>query len=420
MFLLNLGSRWGLVELENLGGVVCLPASISCAKLERGLPDVGTVLIDPQMYLAGLDASKCSKVCGRLAGYSWFCVPNVVPFSESGQGQREWEKAVRETIETEWPGEAPSSEEEIAAAAKDAIEFQWGCGATSVLIPCPLLEEREDEAESLGAWLDAGIEAAEEMECDLPLIASVAVHAQTLNDAAFEDGGLLDAIVDQVASREFDSVYVVFAEDTSNRHSFDMVSASAKGYLQLVEQFHLAGVPRVVTNFADLVGYACLGLGATAFASGSSANRRFLNLDMLKDDGFGTALPHFYSHRSATEYRSERDLQKIVDARLVRRIEDETEASAPLVDAMRRGQTGQHVPAWAESKSNITASAQHYVEVLVREGHAMRKVKPSGRRQRIIDWINDVDAVLTQVDKRVGAALGRKPDPVAWLNALMP
>jgi hypothetical protein len=171
MFLLNLGYRWNLPSaLNNLEGVIVLPSHNNSARVLREPPghDLRRVLFDPQIYMSTINQVGRLKICGRLATYPWFDVPGINDFESGSMRRTEWEAEVRSHVELEWPGAPPADVEKTAI---QAVDFQTQIGTTHILLPSPLIDEREDEGETAGIWLDAGIEAAAELDVTLPILA---------------------------------------------------------------------------------------------------------------------------------------------------------------------------------------------------------------------------------------------------------
>ena len=95
-----------------------------------------------------------------------------------------------------------------------------------VILPSSLIVERENESQVQAEWLDAGIQAAGDLEVSQPVLATIAVHESVLNDAAFAPAGFLDTVVDQVAARDgVDGVYIVVAQDGGAKHPFESGAA---------------------------------------------------------------------------------------------------------------------------------------------------------------------------------------------------
>ncbi len=418
MFLLNLGFKWSFTSLDGLRGTVILPHANSVNRLVREHPgEFQTLLLDPQLYLSNLKVEHRTKVCARLAGYPWFGIPDINEFNSEDQKRNEWEKKVRERIKNLWLGHPP---DDIERAAFTAVEFQAKLGCTSIILPAPLVYEREDEGATFGKWIDSGIEAADELEIAQPILATIAISDDTLNESAFTEGGFLESVIDQITARnEIDGVYIVIAQTETPTHPFEITDKVVRAYIHLVLESLRCGIKNVITNFSDLIGFVTLGIGATAFASGPSFSLRSLNLESFRDDGGGIPLPSFYSHKVAAEYRTESDLKKIAEHQLFRRIVDETETSQPLMEALRSGRSASDLPSWAESHNNLHAAHQHYIERLIIEGNRLKKTRPRERYETILDWLESAEANALFVHKRLGIErLGRRPHVDHWLQII--
>jgi hypothetical protein len=420
VFLLNVGSKWTLAsEMDEVRGAVFLASGNSHARFTRRTgPELGRVLIDPQLYLSGLDVKGCSKICGRLATHPWFCVEDVPEF-DSSMGVNDWQKIVNTAAVENWTGKAPEGDQ-IDEACTAAIECQLRFGCTQVILPVPLLDEREDAGGLLGTWLDAGISIAEDMQVGQPRLATIAVSYPTLNEEAFEDGGFLDAIVDQVTARDgLSGVYIVVGLTGTPDHPFETPAPALKAYLHLSKAFRDAKCSTVMVNFADVFGFVCVGVGATDVVTGESQTRRRLCLNAFRNQGGGLAVPHFYSHRALAEFASETDLDKLSHARTARRVLDETPYSEDLVEAIVDGGSAADVPAWAESQNNLGAAQRHFIARLAAECERLQLMSRKKRAAAIQDMLDEAQATELLIrrkleKKRLDGHVGRFAPAAAW------
>ncbi len=422
MYLLNVGWKWNFTSsLDDLRGVVVLAAYNSSARTKRnGRPEVRRVLFDPQLYLAGLDAEQCAKVCARLASYPWFAIEGLPEFDSGESTRGEWDQEMRRLVRSRWRGCAPDEEAAIRRAAYGAVEVQTGFGCTHVILPAPLCDEREDQGEALGAWLDAGLDAVTELDTGLPILATVPVAEGTLNESAFAAGGLLDALIDQVSSREgLDGVYVVVAQSTAG-HPFESSAEVLRAYAYLTSRLRAAGLEIVITNFADVFGLACVGVGASGFASGPTQSLRRLSLAAFRDDGFGLPLPALYSHRVVAELLPESDMPRVAQRRLLGRVAEETTQSAPLIAALRAGASPATIAAWVESQNNVAASQGHFLMRMIEEDRILFRRPATERPVAIQDWLEDAAAGSLYVQSRIGEPplKGRFAPCQTWLDAI--
>lgn len=420
MFFLNRGYQRRINEnIDRISGSILLPSANVSERLLRMSAEYPRVLIDPQLYLAGLTAGECEKVCARLATYPWFGVRDLPDFDSAEIGLREWEGRVRAHVQRAWPSRAPVGNG-IANAAALAVDFQLRMRVTFIILASPLITEREDEAQTQAEWLDAGVRAATTLEAEQPVLATIALHESVLNERAFEPGGFLDTIIDQVAARDgVDGVYIVIAQESAG-HPFETDRRVLRAYLHLVRACRNRPYETIVTNFADVFGIACMGAGATAMASGPSQALRRLSLAGFQEQGGGRPLPQYYSHRCIGEFLSESHLNVIARTRgTLRQVRDETDFSASLLDALDRGASAAAVPAWAESQNNVAEAYHHFIARLASEGHAVgRRRDRTERAQHVRDWVEDAIAARLFLGSRLGEAgiVGRYAPADQWLE----
>jgi len=346
-------------------------------------------------------------------------VADLPPFDSDELLQRDWQKSVEEVVASNWPGKAPEGEDvEISCRAAIATQVEFGC--SHVILPAPLLTEREDEGATLAQWLDTGLSVASTLEVGQPLLATIALHEAALNDAAFNEGGFLDAIVDHVTARDgFGGAYVVIASGTTPDHPFKTDVRVHRAYMHLSKALHEGGVDVVLLNFADIFGFACMAVGATDIATGSSQSRRRLALAAFRDEGGGRAVPHYYSHKVVGEFASETDLGPIRDKRLLRRIAEATAHSEDLLEALRAGGSASQLPAWVESQNNLTVAQRHFVCRLAVEGRRIRALRPSQRYDAIHDWLEEAAASVLYMKRRMRLPeIGRVAPTDEWLELL--
>lgn len=424
MFALNLGYRWNLAsDVEPIHSVVYLPVSNHAERVQRARPpEARRVLFDPQLYLCGLDAERATTACARLATYRWFTISGLPEYDSETQSQREWQDALKTAISSEWRG-TPPGEHEMHSAAMEAVSFQASFRCTHIILPSPLISEREDEADTQAAWLDAGVAAADELDVGQPLLATVALDEATLNEAAFEANGFLDTVIDQVASRgdRVDGVYIVVSQ-THARHSFETAPLVTRAYLHLCAGFSDAGFGTVMPNFCDITGFLCTAVGATGFATGQSQKLRRLSAAGFNDGGGGGRyLPNLYTHKSAAELLTETDLDLLAGKRLLGRIRDATPHSQPLFDELRReGGTAANLRNWAESQNNVSAAHRHFLHRLARETQKHLKMSEPDRFDSTVDWLESAAANALFIQRRLGDVQlkGRFAPAEMWLDCL--
>ena len=416
MFLLNLGHRWNLSSsVDEINSVVYLPTGNSSERLSRAaVPEFQRLFFDPQLYLATLNATECPTACSRLSTYPWFFA-EIDDFDSNESTRRDWERSVKDEVVECWRGTVPD-ESERSESARSAVEFQVHLSCTHLILPTPLITEREDEALTTAEWIDAGLESCNSLEVGQPIVATVAIAEGCLHDAAFDAGGFLDTIIDQVTTRDgIDGVYIVIAQ-TQAKHPFLTDAHVLRAYFRLTTSFRHAGL-QVFVNFIGVFGKVCMGAGATGFASGASQTQRRLSLADFEEPGFGFALPKFYSDRVVGEFLTETDLNVVVARRLLRRIRDATPYSQSLIEVLESGGTAADIPEWAESRNNTTGAYQHFVARLAIEAADLQGRSPRQRRTAVRDWLDDAQANALLLHERVGDSISPTLAPSQrWLD----
>lgn len=390
MFALNEGYQWKSSHFaDSLHGVVYLASGNHQERIRRNvLGDFSWQLFDPQLYLAGLEASERTKACARLATYPWFGVTGLPDFDSGSVSLTRWQSRIQELIGRRWPGTAPTGDA-IPTAARSAVEFQAERGCTHIILPTPLIAEREDEAQAQGEWIDAGLEAAQDIDVGQPIVATVALSEGVLNDSAFDRGGFLDTIVDQVSSRDgVIGAYIVVAQLQSH-HPLHLPESVSRAYAHLTRAFVGCGYDFVFVNFADTFGVACVGLGASGFATGPSQSLRRLSLAGFQDDGGGTPLPRLYSHPVIGEFLPERELSVLADKGHLSLVKDSTVHSGDLFSALERTGSAERVAAWVESRNNVAAATKHFIARMIAEGTYYARRTPEHRAARASRWLTE-------------------------------
>jgi hypothetical protein len=112
------------------------------------------------------------------------------------------------------------------------------------------------------------------------------------------------------------------------------------------------------------------------------------------DEGGGFPLPHLYSHRCVAEFLPERELQRISELNLLRRVIDQTTFSRDLFQALNRGRLVSEVATWAESRNNVASASRHFIARMISEAASYAALSPTQRHTRAESWLDD--AVVNQ------------------------
>lgn len=420
MIFVNVGLDHRLpTAISSAKGIVLMPLHDYRERLERDHSiDSVTRLVDPQLYLASLDGTEASKACAKLCSYPWFGVEGA-PDYEEGMKKADWHNQLIECAKENWPGQPPDSDN-AKSISMQALEFQDSIGSDILLLPCPLISDGTDDGETIAKWIDEGLAAREELELRQPVVATIALDEPILVPSAFAAYCLVDSIVDQITARsELSGAYVVINRSETT-HPFQMSASVSRAYLTLARRLSHYGLENVIVNYADVLGLACVGLGASGFGIGDSFSRRRLSLAGLKDADAGRRLPRFYSHPVLAEFYTEKDLDRIVALNLMKHVSDSTSFSAQLMDALADGRSASEIVSWAENYSNDSAAKRHLLERLTVADKLL--VQAQNRATSTIEWLEEAHMRQLYLQERlneVGHALKGSFAPARrWLDEL--
>lgn len=403
MFLLNIGNKW--TNHDRVDGVVINAAGVHITQVERRnlTTEPKVLLFDPQLYLSGLEMDVCEKACSRLSTYPWFGGSDV-EFDSDVYTQKEWFDEHKETMI--WPYTLPQSNKDIRECIKTCFDFQVALGVTQLIIPTPLIEDIENEFETQLKWIDVALELKSEFY-DIEMLATVAfcdhivIHQDPLENRAVQ------SIIDNISARsELDGAYIIPVQTGSNSIRITQLRVATT----LLHISHIVGhqnEKKVIINFADSFGFACLGVGATAYGGGYTNKTRRMNLSDYIDAGGGGAYPKFHSHQLLLDFLSERDLTKIRDSRLLRLIKnDQTDASEDLFDALGAGLSANDVPPWRESLNNVTRATIHKIERSLMACSELQYIGTNMdvRFEYILEWLQNAEAYHLLLDSRFNTA----------------
>jgi len=118
-------------------------------------------LLDPQLYMAGLDPAVDGPTVEKLGSYPWFHGQNL-PEYDSGEYKNptQWKKEQGTKVAKEWTRRVPSSATGIRKSARGAVRLQQSLACIGIILPAPLISIADQSFERELDWLDAGIEAA--------------------------------------------------------------------------------------------------------------------------------------------------------------------------------------------------------------------------------------------------------------------
>jgi hypothetical protein len=204
-------------------------------------------------------------------------------------------------------------------------------------------------------------------------------------------------------------VYIVVSQTQKQHHPLCPAQLVTRAYAYLTRAFANYGYDFVFVNFADAFGVACLGLGASGFATGPSQSLRRLCLAAFLDEGGGLPLPHLYSHPMIGEFLPERELEVVARLKLLRRVQDDTVHSGDLFRALQRGQPVESVSAWAENKNNVSAASRHFIARMITEASTYSTLTPTDRFARAESWLEGARVNQENLNEKLAGQLTTEP-----------
>lgn len=389
---LNNGYTFEGQEIAGFHGSMIFASSMPMHQLQRRriddrYPMMQHRLFDPQLYLCGLDAHNAAKICTNMGTYPWFGA-TPLQFDSGEHSQSDWKKMAVETISDRWRQEPISDQDEIDIAVRSAVELQRSLGCEKIILPSPLTVEISSQYDQELAWLDAGLEASRELAEGVPVYATVAIQDFCLRPIAPVDNELLNMIADSVSARGVDGVYIVVEQASEPDDSRQCATErTLQSILHLTHLFSQDAGIEVMVNFSGVFGLACLAAGAKHIATGwyKSMYRMRLN-DKI---GTGRAYPSYWSQQSATHVHLDSDFDTVFRSGNAGLIETSSSSATILNRSSRLGNSVADVADWQFRQSNITASKNHFLEVMGREYTSLVSLTLDKQIIAVENWISD-------------------------------
>lgn len=395
-------TRWVMApEADGFDGAVIFAAGLPLHTLERRNldqhPHLARRLLDPQVYLSGLDVARSTDACTKLASYGWFDAEAPV-FDSSAQKQSEWRGAVRADVVNTWTGRVPTDPQVIENRVRVCIETQQRLGCEAIILPSPLTTDVSTNFAAELVWLDIGLELAKRIAPGVPRLATIALSDTCIQGVDPWSSASLDTLLDQVSSREPEGAYVVI-EQASHDQLYETTANTLGTLVRLVRDLRAGRISKVVVPHAGVAGMLGAAVGAQIWSTGWYRGQRRLRLSEIEDsDDIKLAIPTYYSHALAGEIHLRTDLDTINAGGLLDLVADETAASSGLLRALRKkGGVVASVPAWEHKKGNTSAARQHFASALIRETATMRALRVEDRLDAAKRWLDNAIRVATKV-----------------------
>jgi hypothetical protein len=376
--------------ISGVAGGVIMPAnvsyhSVSRRSLQTKYPHLRRRLLDPQMYLAELNAASCRKACANLASYGWFQLTRQFPFDSSAQTQSEWRKAVAESIETAWTSRVPTTASEIDDHVRICLTVQMQLGVEALILPCPLTQDINSSFADELEWLERGLLLSRTIAPAMPVYASIALSDVALRGPAPQANPLLNIVLDQITARGVRGAYIVPIMASEDSYYFTHPN-TVGALLRLCNGLKAGGVERIMVSFAGTAGLLCLAAGADAWTTGWYRSQRRMRLSDFEIVE-GRVVPAYYSHPLGGEFHMESDLDRAVARGFLPRLEDDTSASSGLLRALRAGRRVATVPEWRYGLGNKTASTDHFLIACSRETARLAALNNADLQGEVTGWL---------------------------------
>jgi hypothetical protein len=391
-------TRWTMKpEVNGVDGALIFASGIPLHTLERRDLEkhdhLSRRLLDPQVYLSGLDVAKANDACTKLSSYGWFDA-TVPDYDSAKQKQSEWTASARGDVGTSWTGQVPSDAAVVEDRVRRCVEVQHRLGCEGIVLPSPLTTTASDYSTELN-WLDVGLTLASRIAPGVPRIATIAISDAVLRGVDAWSSRFLDTVLDQTTARAPEGAYLVI-EQASHDQVYETNANVLGALLRLVRDLRAGGVAKVIVPVAGVAGLLGVALGAEIWSTGWYRSQRRVRLPDFEDtDEVKMARPTYYSHRLAGEVHLKTDLDTINAKGLLNLVADATPASEGLLRALRGGAVVADVPEWTPTPANVTAARHHFAAALVRET-AQLKTLPIARR---------LDATKGWLDAAIGVAV---------------
>jgi hypothetical protein len=344
-------------------------------------------MLDPQVYLAGLDAATCGDAVATLATYPWFAQADVADFNSGQSTQRDWMAANRTSLIGGWRGSPPTSSKGVYACAHAALELQIQLDCACLIAPAPLRVNMNRIGEMETQWWDASIAAQRALADDRPLLLTLAISDPLLRDQNAATNPLILQLLAEISARRTEVAGVFLAVNQATADEYTCSDGSlAASLLHIVGALALRANMAVVVGYQGVVGAALVAAGAVSWSTGYYKRLRRLRLADYGPEAGGRARPRFLSLALAGDIGVEHGIDAVWRAGNRVAI-TRTAASQPLLAALSARQLAAGSPEWAYTPGNITAAWGHYCLVLDQICTSMVGQQTEARVDQCSQWL---------------------------------
>jgi hypothetical protein len=381
-------------------GSIIAASALSLVDLERRqftkYPHMKRRFLDPQLYMATIDPSLDPKTVARLAAYPWFHGGEVPKYDSGEYGSRtKWKNQHKDDFVSLWTRTVPTKADAISKAAKSAVEFQLKIGCDGIVLPVPLTTIADQTLQAELEWIEAGIEACNQLKVTCPIYATVALSEAVLHVPALKNP-IVHSFSDHIAARtELAGAYVIL-EQTDPSEYFWSSRDPLMALAIIVDDLCRGAHKQVVVNYVGTFGLVASALGAEVWSSGYFLSARRFSLKGKP----GRAHPRYHSLALAGDIGLKNDLAQIRDAGMLDQCMTPTSADAVLRAAMKQGKSTANVPEWKYSPNNCTAAQQHYLEIASDTGAKLHAMKMKDRQEWVKKWLTNAVQLVDQLEKQ--------------------
>lgn len=378
-------ARWKMSippSATGIAGGIILPSGIEQpALMRRNLtkkyPHLSRRLLDPQLYLATLQAVVARGACANLASYGWFPLASALPPFDSGAlKQADWKRQLKANITSLWTNAYPTGQA-LDTSILQALAIQVAFGVEALILPGPLTTDPSADFALEADWLRRGMRWADTLGETRPRYATVALSDRAIRGEDPRNHDLLEIILDQVTALDPSGVYLVLEQ--ANENGYYITHPNTIGaLLRLTRGFSSLGLP-VIVNFVGTAGLLLVAAGASGWSTGWYRTERRLKMSDFEETT-GRATPTYYTDKLASEVHLQYDMDRIVQAGLLSLIEDSTTASEDLIRALHAGQEVDKVPEWQHRQGNVTAAIEHLLLASIRDTRELSVLPDTSQR----------------------------------------
>ncbi len=395
MFLYNLHWRWNLTTNAQPHGSCFHPISFDqVTAMNRDIQEDNNRirLFDPSISFWNLEYRTANRACNNIASYDYVPI-DFPPYNRETHGKvKDWLKnKVGLQIKPKWPPRA-ETDQDIEVCLSKCFEFQENFEVSHLIIPTPHICSPSDDLSTFIKWIDIGLGLVQSSRTQPLLSVSISDLCEIEQ---------LEMILAHLKSRDaLKGIYLSLENSKSDKIGPENINI-AKFFLDVSFLLGHRENLEIFINHTDIFGYACLAVGATAFASGYERKTKILKHALYEDKkGGGGAYPKFFSYKTGKTYRVKNDLNKIRDSKLLHIFEEDiTSESEPLLMALNSGQEAEDVPTWRESPNNVGSARSHLIERLVNATNALNSITDFNEKNLfVLEWLQNAEMINTHLE----------------------